>query len=102
MTAEIEAYESRIRDWNSRRSYSTVSLTLTELGEDEPLPVEKTLSERMKEAFDNSIQWLKDFGQNAAVFGAALLPRLIIWVPVLIIVIVLLRVAFGRRGKKTK
>ena len=102
VTAEIEAYESRIRDWNSRRSYSTVSLTLTELGEDEPLPVEKTLSERMKEAFDNSIQWLKDFGQNAAVFGAALLPRLIIWVPVLIIVIVLLRVAFGRRSKKTK
>ena len=100
VTAEIEAYESRIRDWNSRRSYSTVTLTLEELGADEPLPVEKTLLERMKEAFDSSIQWLKDFGQNAAVFGAALLPRLVIWVPVLIIVIVLLRVAFGRRGRK--
>ena len=100
VTAEIEAYESRIRDWNSRRSYSDVTLTLTELGEDEPAPVAKTLAERMKEAFDNSVQWLKEFGQDAAVFGAALLPRLIIWVPVLIIVIVLLRVAFGRRGKK--
>ena len=102
VTADIEAYESRIRDWNSRRSYSTVTLTLNELGEKEPLPVKKTLSERMKEAFDNSIEWLKEFGQDAAVFGAALLPRLVIWVPVIIIVIVLLRVAFGRRGKKNK
>ena len=100
VTAEIEAYESHIRDWNSRRSYSSVTLTLTELGADQPLPVERTLSERMKDAFDDSIQWLKDFGENAAVFGAALVPRLIIWVPVIIIVIVLLRVAFGRRGKK--
>ncbi len=101
VTAEIEAYESRIRDWNSRRSYSSVSLTLTELGEDAPEPVQKSLSERMKEAFDDSIQWLKDFGQSAAVFGAALLPRLAVWLPAAIIVIVLLRVAFGRK-KKTK
>ncbi|MBQ8954171.1 MAG: DUF4349 domain-containing protein [Clostridia bacterium] len=103
VTAEIEAYESRIRDWNSRRSYSDVTLTLTELGEDEPEPTPKALTERMREAFEDSIQWLKDFGQNAAVFGAALLPRLVVWLPVLIIVIVLLRVAFGRRRKnKTK
>ena len=103
VTAEIEAYESRIRDWNSRRSYSDVTLTLTELGEDDPDPTPKTLAERMREAFEDSIQWLKEFGQNAAVFGAALLPRLVVWLPVVIIVIVLLRIAFGRRRKnKTK
>jgi|GEM_PF-223557 len=102
VTAEIEAYESRIRDWNSRRSYSDVTLTLTEQADKEEKPAQKTLSERMKEAFDNSIEWLKEFGQNAAVFGAALLPRLAVWLPAAIIVIVLLRVAFGRRKKKTR
>ena len=100
VTAEIEAYESRMRDWNSRRSYSSVSLTLTEKRADEPEAPSTPLSERMREAFENSIQWLKDFGQNLAVFGAALLPRLVVWVPVIIIVIVLLRIAFGRRKKK--
>ncbi|MBR4441747.1 MAG: DUF4349 domain-containing protein [Clostridia bacterium] len=99
VTAEIEAYESRLRDWNSRRSYSAVTLTLTEKGEQADTP-KLTLSERMKEAFEDSIEWLKEFGQDLAVFGAALLPRLVVWLPVAIIVIVLLRVAFGRRKKK--
>ena len=99
VTAEIEAYESRLRDWNSRRSYSSVTLTITEKGEAVE-PAKLTLGERMKQAFEDSIEWLKEFGQDAAVFGAALLPRLIVWLPVLIIVIVLLRVAFGRRKKK--
>ena len=54
----------------------------------------------MKEAFEDSIEWLKEFGQDLAVFGAALLPRLVVWLPVAIIVIILLRVAFGRRKKK--
>ena len=102
VTAEIEAYESRIRDWNSRRSYSSVKLTLRELKDDEPEPnePEKTLGERMKEAFDASIQWLRDFGQNLAVFAASIAPKLIVWIPALIIVIVLLWFAFGRRRKK--
>ena len=99
VTAEIEAYESRIRNWNSRQSYSTVTLTLKEKSEAAVTPA-KTLGERMKEAFEDSIEWLKEFGQNAAVFGAALLPRLVVWLPAIIIVIVLLRLAFGRRKKK--
>lgn len=99
VTAEIEAYESRIRDWNSRRSYSAVTLTITEKC-DAVEPAKMTLTERMKQAFDDSIEWLKGFGQDVAVFGAALLPRLVIWLPVAIIVIVLLRIAFGRRKKK--
>ena len=103
VTADIEYYEGRIRSMESRRDYSAVSLRLTEIVEKtDPETPRKSLTERMREAFDDSLQWLKEFGQNAAVFGAALLPRLAVWVPVVIIVIVLLKVIFGRRRKNRK
>ena len=103
VTADIEYYEGRIKSMESRRNYSSVTLRMNEIVEkgDTDTPV-KPLSERMREAFDASVKWLKDFGQNAAVFGASLLPRLAVWVPLIVIVIILLKVVFGRKKKGRK
>ena len=99
LTAEIESYESTLRGWASRQSYSTVSLTVEEDitgGEDAS---NASLGDRMKEAFDSSVEWLKAFGQNAMIFLAALAPRLAVWGPVAIIAIVIVCLIFHRKKK---
>ena len=99
LMAEIESYESTLRGWSSQQSYSTVSLTVEEDitgGEDAP---SSSLGERMKEAFDDSVEWLKTFGQNAVVFLAALAPRLAVWGPVAVIAIVIICLIFHRKKK---
>ncbi|MBR0463036.1 MAG: DUF4349 domain-containing protein [Clostridia bacterium] len=101
VTAEIESYESRMKSIESRQNYSTVTLTLSEYAQVSDMP-EATLTDRMKEAFSDSLEWLRNFGKDAAVFAAALAPRLVIWIPVAIIVIILLKIAFGRRKRRNK
>ena len=99
LMAEIESYESTLRGWSSQQNYSTVSLTVEEDvtgGEDAP---SASLGERMKEAFNASVEWLRTFGQNAAIFLAALAPRLAVWGPVAVIVIVIICLLFRRKKK---
>ena len=99
LMAEIESYESTLRGWSSQQNYSTVSLTVEEdvtSGEDAP---SASLGERMKEAFNASVEWLRTFGQNAAIFLAALAPRLAVWGPVAVIVIVIICLVFRRKKK---
>ena len=99
LMAEIESYESTLRGWSSQQNYSTVSLTVEEDvtgGEDAP---SASLGKRMKEAFNASVEWLRTFGQNAAIFLAALAPRLAVWGPVAVIVIVIICLVFRRKKK---
>ena len=98
LTTEIESYESTLRGWASRQNYSTVSLTVEEslTGKE---TAEASLGDRMKEAFNDSVAWLKSFGQNAMVFLAALAPRLVVWGPVAIIAIVIICLIFHRKKK---
>ena len=99
LMAEIESYESTLRGWSSQQNYSTVSLTVEEDvtgGEDAP---SASLGERMKEAFNASVEWLRTFGQNAAIFLAALAPRLAVWGPVAVIVSVIICLVFRRKKK---
>ena len=95
---QIESYESTLRSWSSRASYSTVSLTVEEdVADGESATA--SLGERMKEAFSDSVKWLRTFGQNAAIFLAALTPRLAVWGPVAAIVIVVICLIFRRKKK---
>ena len=99
LMAELESYESTLRGWSSQQNYSTVSLTVEEDvtgGEDAP---SASLGERMKEAFNASVEWLRTFGQNAAIFLAALAPRLAVWGPVAVIVIGIICLVFRRKKK---
>jgi hypothetical protein len=99
LLTEIESYESKLRGWSSQQSYSTVTLTVEEDITGGEVAEDTSLSARMKKAFDDSVEWLKAFGQNAAVFLAALAPRLAVWGPVAIIVIVVICLIFRRKKK---
>lgn len=80
----IESLEGDLRRWDSRRSYSSVRMTLSEqLGVQEPA----ALGERMKQGFGESVEWLKSFGQDALVVLAGAVPKLVVWVPALALVI---------------
>lgn len=96
--ASMEALEGDLRRWESRQSYSTVSIKLTEVVEQQIVPA-ATLSERMKNAFDDSVVWLGQFGQNALVVLSGAVPRLVIWVPAAVLLVVLICVIVRKRRK---
>jgi len=98
---DIEYYEGMIRSWDSRASYSTVTLTLREYA---VAPAEKTatLGERMSAAFDDSVVWLGEVGQGLVVGAAMLLPRLVVWVPAIALIVLLVKALFFRRKQKNK
>ncbi len=96
--SEIEAYESQLRYWNSRESYSSVTLKLTE--DVEQLPeAGKTLGEKIKDTFENSVEWLKQVGESIVMFFVFLVPQLVIIVPIIVVVIVVV-IIVKRRHKK--
>lgn len=82
----IESLEGDLRRWESLRSYSTVELTLTEQLK-APVQAPASLGERMKQGFSDSVQWLKEFGQDALVVLATAVPKLVVWIPALALVI---------------
>lgn len=95
--AQMESLEGDLRRWESEQSYSKVTLMLCEVFE-EKAEAAASVGLRMKQGFDESIVWLKEFGQDLLVMLATYGPRLIILVPVLV-----LGIAAGclfRRGKK--
>lgn len=94
--AAMESLTGDLRRWESQRSYSRVTLTLTELVA-APAETASPLSERMKTGFDESVQWLGEFGQDALVVLASAAPRLVIWVPAAVLVVILLWAIFSRR-----
>ncbi len=96
--ASMEALEGDLRRWESRQSYSAVSIRLTEVVE-QPIVPAATLNERMKTAFDESVVWLGEFGQNALVVLSGAAPRLVIWIPAAALVVVLLCVIVRKRRK---
>lgn len=95
--AQMESLEGDLRRWESEQSYSKVTLMMCEVFE-EKAEAAASVGLRMKQGFDESIVWLKEFGQDLLVMLATYGPRLIILVPVLV-----LGIAAGclfRLGKK--
>jgi len=95
--ASMESLEGDLRRWESKQSYSSVALTLTEKLQpktEEPVSV----GERMKQGFNESVEWLKEFGQDALVTLATYGPRLLIFLPVPVLLIA--AVCLIRRRKR--
>jgi hypothetical protein len=95
--AQMESLEGDLRRWESEQSYSKVTLMLAEVFE-EKTEAAASLGLRMKQGFEESIVWLKEFGQDLLVMLATYGPRLMILVPVLA-----LGIAAGclfRKGKR--
>lgn len=90
------------RDTGDLTSYSRVTLVLTEALENVSAQADAgaesaELGARMKAGFDASVVWLKQFMQDALVVLATAAPRLVVWIPALVLVIILLRAIFRRR-----
>lgn len=80
--AQMESLKGDLRRWESEQSYSKVTLTLAEVFE-EKAETADSLGVRMQQGFDESIVWLKAFGQDLLVMLATYGPRLIILLPAL-------------------
>lgn len=97
--ASLETLEGDLRRWESRQSYSRVSLTLTEAVKATVQP-EASLGERMKSGFGESVGWLQEFGQDALVTLATALPKLVVWIPALALAVI--AICAIRRGRRRR
>ena len=83
--SSMEELEGAIRLWESQRSYARVTLTLTETASiSQAAPA--NLGERMKLGFDESVVWLKSFGQDSLVVLASAAPKMVVWIPAIALV----------------
>ena len=99
---QIAEYAAILKSYDGQVAYSTVNLTVSEVGEYTPIKDdEPTFGERIAEAFVDS--WT-DFGEGCmdfAVFLVSALPTLLIFpgIPAVIVVIV---IVVNRKNKKKK
>jgi len=94
----IESLTTQLGDWDSRINYSTLELSVREVGEfsEEPV-IKKTFWQEIVDGVEGSVKRLVRFCRNAVVFILSAIPVLI--VPALIIAIVLLVIRAKRRKK---
>ncbi len=77
---EIESYRSKLNVYDSKVSYSTVELSITEVIEyTEVIVEEPTFGERISSAFVKSWQGFGRFCQNLAVFLVGAMPVLVVF-----------------------
>lgn len=90
---EIESYESRLRMMNNQVVYSTVNLSVQEVKEYTPEPVEeKTFGQRLSEGFLESCENAWELIQDFIIGFISFLPTLIV---LLIILFVIFIIVFG-------
>ncbi|MBT3319924.1 MAG: DUF4349 domain-containing protein [Clostridia bacterium] len=98
---EIQSYEMSLRSYDSLIDFSTITLNLEEVQEQaEIVPSEKTLGERISNAFYSVINWLARFFKGFAVVFIAALPVIAILAAILIIVLVSVKSAKRRKRRK--
>lgn len=93
--SEIEYMEGQLKGWNSRISYSTVRLSLSEVADKNAMkPINPTtLADRIKTSFTASINTFLTFLEDMMVFLVLVWP----WLLILIIAIVIVCVVTRRR-----
>lgn len=90
---EIESYESRLRMMNNQVDYSTVNLSIREVKEYTPEPIdEQTFGERIAEGFLDSCEGAWELIQDFIVGFVSILPVLLV---ILVILLVIFLVVFG-------
>ena len=95
---DIAALEARLRTYDNRVSYSTVTINLREVLELTPAE-SPTFGSRISKAFASSWQSFGEFWQDVAVFIVSALPA-IITLAVIVLVIVVTVLAATRKKKK--
>lgn len=98
---DIDSLEGQLRGWNNQVSLSTVEITLTEVAQrDKVQPITDSLSDRVKNGFYDSVNWLMGFLQDMAVVLAVIAPQLVIIIPVIILVVVIVKIVRRRRRNR--
>lgn len=95
---DIAALEARLRNYDNRVSYSTVTINLREVLELTPAE-SPTFGSRISKAFESSWQSFGEFWQDVAVFIVSALPA-IITLAVIVVAIVVIVLAATRKKKK--
>lgn len=81
---ELESYESRLRTMDNQVQYSTVNLSVSEVKEYKPEPVEDpTFGERLKEEFSESFDDAFEAIQDFVIGLIAFIPTFIVFVIIL-------------------
>lgn len=99
---ELESIERQLINWQNQVDYSTVSLELQEVEVYTPVaPVQRTFGQKLVSAFSDGWNGFLRFAQNLALFVAEALPALILLALVVLAIVLIVRAA-GRRKKQTK
>jgi Tfp pilus assembly protein PilP len=79
---EINNYMGTLKNWDRLVSLSTIRIELNEVETLEPRikPIDKTLMQKARDGFVNSINQLKYLGESLFVGLVAFSPKLVIWV----------------------
>lgn len=98
---DLESMESQLRTFDNKVDYSTVTISINEVIDyTEPIEVEKTPVERMKEGFARSVKTighgLKEFG----IWFVVNIPYFILWAIIAVIILVIVKIVLKLEGKK--
>ena len=89
---QIEGLQGNLKRWDNLVSYSTLTVSIYEVQEiikvEEP---PKTLGQKISQKFTESLDDIKDFFEDLAVFGIGSLPLLIVYLPLLLIAALIIR-----------
>ena len=98
---ELESYTSQLRLYDNQVDYATIYLYIDEVQEYTPV-AEKTVWERIRDGFGNSLEGVGDGFVNFLVWVLANSPYLVVWGVILVVCVILIRkLRKGRGFRKT-
>lgn len=96
---DIASLEARLRSYDNRVTYSTVTLTMREVIEFTPTEA-PTFADRISKAFTSSWESFAEFWQDFAVFFVSALPTLCVIAIIAVTVIVIVVASAKKRKNK--
>lgn len=99
---EIESYASKLRVYDNRVNYSTVTLEVSEVNRIVPVEENPTLLTRMKDGFVDTWYDLQDGGANFLVWFVTNFLYIVIWAAIIIVAVVVGKKIIKKKRKAIK
>ena len=99
---QLKSYQSSLSEMDTDIQFSTITVTIREVVKYSPTVVEETFGERIKEAFDSSIESFVDFVQGLVIAIVYMWPFLILLGIIAIVIVIIVKSVSKRRAKKIK
>ena len=94
---ELQSYESRLRTYDNKVNYSTVSIDICEVERVSRTPEKKTFFGEIKERLSDNFYDIGQGIRSFAIWFISSLPYLVIWVAVIFIIVKLVRKIFWKK-----